>query len=135
MKLSKNQKIGIGIITFMPILCFIGYFASFILIFLENFNDISQETTTNGNFPPTTFFAGFALALIFMALMLLSGLAAMVLHIVHVAKNEKLKAQNNGQLLWILVIVLANGIGGIIYYFIEILPEPKTALNDSPAAT
>lgn len=131
MNLSKNQKIGIGILTFMPIVFFILYFLSFFLIFAGTFNDISQGTFDDSSGPPANFFTGFALAFICMGLALLSGLAAMILHIIHVSKNEKLKAQNNGQLLWILVIVLANGIGGIIYYFIEILPEPKPPLESA----
>lgn len=125
MKLSKNQKIGIGILTFMPILCFIGYIVSFFVIF---FGEIA--TGSDGGFEQNgassgTFFTGFAMAFVFLILAIFSGLAAMILHIVHITKNEKLKAQSNGQLLWILVIVFANGIGGVIYFFIEILPEPK----------
>lgn len=126
MRLSKNQKIGIGILTFMPILCIIGYFISFFFIFFGAMSEASAGVMNDSDGPPASFFAGFAMAFVFLILAIFSGLAAMVMHIVHVAKNEKLKAQNNGQLLWILVIVLANGIGGIIYYFMEILPEPKT---------
>jgi len=130
MNLSKNQKIGIGILTFMPILGFIGYIVSFFVIFIGG---IGFESSFNdNNAPPTAFFAGFAMAFVFLIIALISGLAAMILHIVHITKNEKLKAQNNGQLLWILVIVFANGIGGIIYYFIEILPEPKAPLELQP---
>ncbi len=124
MNLTKNQKIGIGILTFMPIVFFIGYLLSFFLIFFGAFSDISQNTFDGDSGPTASFFTGFALAFIFIILAIISGLAAMVLHILHVSKNEKLKTQTNGQLLWILVIILANGIGGIIYYFIEILPEP-----------
>lgn len=118
MNLSKSQKIGIGIVTFMPILCLIGYLVSFFTVFLG----------IQGNEPPHTsyFFSGFAVAFVFLGLTILSGLASLIVHLIHVTKNEKLKKQNNGQLIWILIIILANGIGGIIYYFLEILPEPKT---------
>jgi len=68
---------------------------------------------------------GFGLAILFLILAIISGLASLIFHIIHVIKNDKLKQQSNGQLMWILIIVLANGIGGIIYYFIEILPVPK----------
>ena len=63
--------------------------------------------------------------MIFIVLMLVFGLASFIIHLIHIIKNPKLKEQNNGQLIWILVIVLANGIGGIIYYFMEILPEHR----------
>ncbi len=128
MKLSKSQKIGIGIITFMPIICFIGYFISFGAIFFEAFNDPSNFESQN---PPENFFVDFGFAMIFIILMLVFGLASFIIHIIHVIKNPRLKQQNNGQLIWILVIVLANGIGGIIYYFIEILPESKEPLASS----
>lgn len=122
MNLSKNQQIGIGILTFMPIIGIIGYIVSFILIMFGGMGMASDNTSG----PPTSFLAGFAMAFVFLIIALVSGLVAMILHIVHITKNEKLKAQNNGQLLWILIIVFANGIGGIIYYFMEILPEPKS---------
>lgn len=128
MKLSKAQKIGIGILTFMPILCFIGYIISFVSIF---FGAFSHPSDFESDVPPDTFFAGFGLAMIFMMLMLVFGLVSLIIHIIHVTKNQKLKEQNNGQLIWILVIILANGIGGIVYYFMEILPEPKEALAPS----
>ena len=130
MKLSKSQKIGIGIITFMPILCFIGYIISFVFIFMGTFNDMSTNSSiATSQEMPANFMAGFGMAMIFMILLLISGLASLIIHIIHVTKNQKLKNQNNGQLIWILVIVLANGIGGIVYYFMEILPEPKEALT------
>lgn len=128
MNLSKSQKIGIGIITFMPIFFLIGYFISFFLIFYGAFNDPSSFESQE---PPPLFFAGFGLAMIFMVLMMISGIASFIIHLIHVIKNDKLKQQNNGQLIWILIIVLANGIGGIIYYFVEILPEPKEPITPS----
>ncbi|WP_299765340.1 hypothetical protein [uncultured Dokdonia sp.] len=131
MKLSKSQKIGIGIVTFMPILCFIGYLISFFAIFFGSFSDPSGFESQG---PPDTFFVGFGLAMTFMVLMLISGLTALILHIIHVTKNPKLKTQNNGQLIWILIILLASGIGGIVYYFMEILPEPKEPLSPAEEA-
>ncbi len=128
MKLSKSQKIGIGIITFMPILFFIGYLITFFSIFLGTFNEIANSTSSTHQEIPVNFMTGFGTALVFMALILLSGLASLIIHIIHVTKNQKLKNQNNGQLIWILVIILANGIGGIVYYFMEVLPEPKEAI-------
>jgi len=122
MNLSKSQKIGIGILTFMPIFCFIGYFISFFLIF---YGTINEASSFESNGPPQFFFAGFGLAILFLILAIISGLASLIFHIIHVIKNDKLKQQSNAQLMWILIIVLANGIGGIIYYFIEILPVPK----------
>ncbi|WP_299684143.1 PLDc N-terminal domain-containing protein [uncultured Dokdonia sp.] len=129
MNLSKSQKIGIGILTFMPILCFIGYIVSF---FAMVFGTMSDPSGFESQGPPDTFFAGLGVAMLFMILMFIFGLAALIIHIIHVTKNPKLKKQNNGQLIWILIIILANGIGGIVYYFIEILPEPKESLVPSP---
>jgi amino acid transporter len=132
MKLSKSQKIGIGIITFMPILCFIGYIISFVFIIMGTFNDISPSSSVATNQEiPAHFTAGIGIAMIFMLLLLISGLVSLIIHIIHVTKNQKLKNQNNGQLIWILVIILANGIGGIVYYFMEILPEPKDPILPS----
>lgn len=130
MKLTKNQKIGIGILTFMPILGFIGYIISFFVLFFGGVTAGAASGFEESGPPTGTFFAGFAMAFIFLLVAIVSGFAAMIMHIVHITKNEKLKAQSNGQLLWILVIVFANGIGGIIYYIMEILPEPATASKD-----
>ena len=127
MKLSKAQKIGIGILTFMPILFIIGYIVLFFTLFFGTFNDLSNSSEG----PPEHFFSSFFILFIFLALTLISGLIATVFHIIHIAKNPKLKQQNNGQLIWILIVLLVNGIGGIIYYFMEILPEPKDSIVDS----
>lgn len=123
MKLSKSQKIGIGIITFMPIFCFIGYIITFFSLFIETFSGIANGTPNPE--APTDFFSGFAYAFVFIFLMIIFGLASLIIHIIHITKNQKLKQQTNGQLVWILVVIFANGIGGIIYYFMKILPEPK----------
>lgn len=123
MKLSKAQKIGIGIITFMPILCLIGYLIAFFNIFVGTFSEIASGTTSPET--PENFFSNFIIVFIFMFLIFIFALASLIIHIIHITKNQKLKQQTNGQLIWILIIIFANGIGGIIYYFMEILPEPK----------
>lgn len=43
-----------------------------------------------------------------MELKLFSGMAAMIFHIVPTSKNEKLKAQSDGQLLCIVAIVFTT---------------------------
>ncbi|MEP0262356.1 PLDc N-terminal domain-containing protein [Dokdonia sp.] len=126
MKLSKAQKIGIGILTCMPILCLIGYLVSFFSIFIGTFSEIANDPSSSA--PPEAFFSGFAIAFVFLFLMIITGLASLIIHIIHITKNQKLKQQDNGQLIWILIIIFANSIGGIIYYFMEILPEPKQPL-------
>lgn len=127
MKLSKAQKIGIGILTFMPILCLIGYLVSFFSIFIGTFSEIANDPPST--VAPEVFFSRFAIIFVFLIIMMVSGLASLIIHIIHVTKNEKLKQQSNGQLIWILIIIFANSIGGIVYYFMEILPEPKAPLN------
>ena len=123
MKLSKSQKIGIGILTCMPILCLIGYLISFFSIFIGTFSEIANNPSNSA--APEVFFSGFAIAFVFLFLMMITGLASLIIHIIHVTKNQKLKRQDNGQLIWILIIIFANTVGGIVYYFMEILPEPK----------
>lgn len=131
MKLSKSQKIGIGIITFMPILCFIGYLITFFSMFIGTFSEIANGTTDSE--VPENFFSIFSIAFVFIFLMIIFGLASLIIHIIHITKNQKLKQQTNGQLVWILVVIFANGIGGIIYYFMEILPEPKGLTSSTEA--
>ena len=59
--------------------------------------------------------------------MIIVSLGLLVYYIVHVVKNKGLS--DTQRTMWILIIVFASGIGSIVYYFVEILPEDKAAAS------
>jgi hypothetical protein len=119
MNLTKTQKTIVGILHFAP---FIGIFLYiFAILGLVFANLPEMEKQHNGELSPS-FFAGFASIFIILGLTILTGFATLIFDIVHLVKSNK-NDTNNKILLWILVLLFAQGIGGIIYFFLEILPN------------
>jgi len=104
----------------------IGYFFFFFTFFFD-ITSIS-ETGRNELDDPDHFLGNFAFVFVSLAVALLSGIGILIYDIVHVVKNKKFT--ENNRLMWILILVLAGGIGSIIYYFMEILPEKKEHLPE-----
>lgn len=49
------------------------------------------------------------------------GVVSLVMHILHVQKNPRIPADQ--RMIWILAIVMANGIASIAYFFMYIVKE------------
>lgn len=121
MNLTKNQKILIGILHFLPIVGIILYFVFFFGFFITSLPEIEKY---NHGEPPIEFFKGFISAFAILGITILIGIAVLVFDIVHLVKSNK-NDTSNKKLLWVLVLIFAHGIGSLIYYFVEILPEKK----------
>mgnify|MGYP003675045970 CR=1 FL=1 len=116
--MSKFKKFWIGFFTFLPILGFIGYFVFFFAMFFNFTQSVAIEGSEPENM--STFFSGFAFVFASLLVAVLSGIGIMIYDIVHVVNNKKFT--ENNRLMWILILVLASGIGSIIYFFVEIMP-------------
>lgn len=119
MNLTKTQKTIVGILHFAPVIGIFLYIFAIVGLFLTNIPEMEKHH--NGE-PSPEFFAGFASIFIILGLTILTGFATLIFDIVHLIKSNK-NDTNNKILLWILVLLFAQGIGGIIYFFLEILPN------------
>ena len=121
MNLSKNQKILLGILHFLPLIGIITYFY---FIFSFVFNNIENLGTHPDEQPQLEFFKGFFAAFIVIILTLLVSIGIKIFDIIHLTRSNK-DDKGNKILIWVLLFVFTGIISEIVYYFLEILPEKK----------
>jgi len=73
------------------------------------------------SYPPKPYFfdIGLGVFIITVILYCLISTFSLVFYVIHILKNPNLE-QNNNRTIWILVLILINGIGNIIYWIAEI---------------
>ncbi len=116
--MSKTKKFWIGFFTFLPVIGILGYFFFFFSMFW-NIAHVGEMEGSNMD-DPSLLLGNFAIVFLCMMVAVLSGIGILIYDIVHVVKNKKFT--ENNRLMWILILVLAGGIGSIIYFFVEIIP-------------
>lgn len=123
--MTKSKKVWLGILTFMPIVLVVAYL---VLIFGSIFLNMPQmEGYEDSSF---SFRAGIGLAIVCILLAVVISLTLLIIYIIHVNNNPKL--DSNQKLMWILIILLAQGIGHIVYYFVEIIPSGRKITDQTP---
>ncbi|MDI1254675.1 MAG: hypothetical protein PSV16_01125 [Flavobacterium sp.] len=125
MELTKNQKVLIGFLHFLPILGMALYFIVFFSIF---FSAIGNAGNHEPN--PVVFFQGFAAAFIIIILTIFATIGIKIFDIMHVVKSNK-NDTGNKVLMWVLLFVFAGTISEIIYYFMEILPNKTQEIQNT----
>lgn len=118
--MSKSKKIFIGILTILPGFCFAAYFIFFFLFMLMG--------TGNTDYGEKYFYVMPALILI----LLLGGIltiAMTIYHIIHISNSTTMSS--NDKLVWILIVVILNWIGDVIFWYMKIWKEEKNDPNKS----
>ncbi|MBE16226.1 MAG: PLDc N-terminal domain-containing protein [Dokdonia sp.] len=122
--MKKSTKISMGILAFLPLILLLSYFAFFVGIFIELFS--MAESANNNQLTSTApehLFSRYMIGVIvLMGLMLLSSLTLLIVYIIHIMNNPKLKQNTTLQLIWALVVLFGSFIGAIVYFIIEIYP-------------
>lgn len=126
MHLTKNQKILVGILHFLPIIGMVTYFILFFSLFL---NVAELEPESLESHPPIAFFKGFIGLFIVLFFTALIAIGIKIFDILHLTKSNR-NDTNNKVLIWILLFVFTGIISEIIYYFLEILPNKKEELEE-----
>lgn len=125
MNLTKNQKVLVGILHFLPVIGFLTYFIflfSFIFGNIQNFEHQSNQEI------PVEFFKGFFAAFAIIILTVLISIGIKIFDIIHLTKSNKNDTKNK-ILMWVLLFIFTGVISEIVYYFLEILPEKKENNN------
>jgi hypothetical protein len=122
--MTKNKKIWIGILTFLPIAFLLLYFLNLIILF----TGIFSSARVGEELDPSMMFGNFAVMffLIFVAVVVSIGL--MIFYIMQITNNKKF--DSNQRLMWILIIVFAGLIGFIVYWYMYIWKDEDKTLND-----
>lgn len=121
--MSKNSKLFLGIMTFLP-LVFMGLYMFSIVALLRNITDPSFHEHPD------------AIAINIMPMMAYIGITALIsiglliYYIIHISRNPKFKtgAQSNSMILWILIVLLTGFLGMLAYFIVEIWPEKPDEL-------
>jgi hypothetical protein len=112
--MSTNKKILIGILSFLPLILFIGYFVLiFGFVFTMASNPAAAETAS-----PETFIGSFIGIFAIMGLMILLTFGLLIYFILHIVNNSKL--DDNERLVWILITVFLGFIAYPIYWYVKI---------------
>ncbi len=117
--MTKSGKIWLGVLTFLPVLFMILYILLFLGTLFYSFSEM-EGTYDNG---AGSLVSGIWIAVLCLFLGVLLNIGLLVYYILHAYKNEKF--DNTLKLIWILVFLFGNGIGTIVYYFVEIVPSGR----------
>lgn len=112
--MTKQNKILLGILTFLPFVLLLLYMLFFFISFFGMFMAESHNQQPNMNL----FIGSFGAAFVIILLMSLLAIGLLIYYILHITKNEKLN--ENSRLMWILIIVFTNIIGYGIYWYMQI---------------
>lgn len=118
----NNSKLQ-AFLAIAPILLFAVIFVGY-MVFV--FSMITQAENFDGNAEvanetPMELFVGFGFFFVMIMLTALISIFSLIYYILHVTKNPNFETDNsNMRIVWILIILFANGLGGFIYWLAEI---------------
>lgn len=119
--MSKNSKIFLGVLTFMPPVLFIVYLVCF-------FNFMFHMIPLNGDFQtkfnPLNFLTAFLPLLLVVLCMVLFSLGLLVYYIIHALNNKRMKSDD--RILWVLLFVFVGLIAFPIYWYNQIWKESNS---------
>lgn len=139
MKLTKKQKILVGIGTFWPIL----YVPIFMIFVFAMMFGSALEPGRGGELNPL-FGIGFGVFFLVHMFTILLSLGMTVFHVIHAVKNESL--ESNMRIVWIVLFFFAGMIAEPIYFYLEVwkdkpdigppgqLPPPPAVVDSAPDA-
>ncbi|HEX5026471.1 MAG TPA: PLDc N-terminal domain-containing protein [Agriterribacter sp.] len=115
--MSKSRKLFIGLLSFLPLVFLLLYFAWFVGLFLK-----MLLTAGAGGDPtaemPAYFFDNIVWLIVLVVFTALLSLGLLIYFIVHVINNKAIDSSE--KLIWILVFVFAHILGYPIYWYMRI---------------
>jgi len=106
LKLSKSQKIILGILSIWP-LVYIVFFVIYAFV-------ISELTSSN---------VPFIILIVLHVLTILLIWAMIIFNIIHVLRT--IKPPNELRIVWVILLLLGNMIANPVYWYLHIWREPK----------
>jgi len=115
--MTKQGKIFLGIISFLPLVFIIIYF----IFFFSMFTSVFRESVHQSG-PPVFLLGNMGEMQVAMALLVITALGLLIYYIIHVMNNVLLDSSE--RLSWILIILLANVVAYPIYWYMKIWKRP-----------
>jgi hypothetical protein len=119
--MTTSSKIWLGIFTFLPIVLFIVYLTLFFTLFLGSIHELDRSH--HDEFPIQFIRDIF---IVFIPL-IVSGIISLIItiyYIVHANNNETNDTAK--KIMWTVILIFVSCLGSIVYYFVEIIPSPKS---------
>jgi len=93
----------------------------FVFLMILSYIFFMGITLVGASHPPKSefFYIGLGVFVITVILASIVSIFSLVFYVIHALKNPNLE-QNNSKIPWILVIVLVNGLGTLIYWIAEV---------------
>jgi hypothetical protein len=114
--MSKSRKLLLGILSFMPFILLIVYFAIFFRFFITIFQHAQQEDVL-----PAMILENIG-GIIFVAILMgCISLALKIYFIIHAINNKQ--TDSTERVVWILIFIFAGMIGFPVYWYMRIWKE------------
>lgn len=128
--LLNNTKLQ-TILAILPIAIFTLAMLSYFIIFFSLFGAIDSQLSHEGaSKSMLSSLLGNLIIFIFLVFIgFFVGIIAFVYYVVHAVKNPNL-TESEDRLIWILAIILGNGIGIFIYWLVQIKSKDPKPLID-----
>lgn len=115
--MSKQGKIFLGVLSFLPLVLITIYCLMFLNVFTTSF---SQTTQKNG--PPVFVLNGWNELLVTIALFIVLTLGLLIYYINHAISNAKIEGSD--RILWVLAFLLTGIVAYPIYWYTKIWKRP-----------
>jgi len=116
--MSKQGKILLGIVSFLPLVFIIIYCIFFFSMFSPAFHESVQQPG-----PPVFLLGNMTEMQVSMALLIITALGLLIYYLIHIMNNQLLDSTD--RLTWILIILLANVAAYPIYWYLKIWKRPE----------
>lgn len=127
--MSTPKKVLLGILTVLPLFLGLLYFILFFVFFINTAADRMHDPDIRPDEFP--FLLGsFVPMMVLMLVAVVIGFALMIYYLIHISNNRKFDSTQ--RLLWILIVIFASTIGQIVYYIMEVWPDPGHEHNPNP---
>jgi len=123
--MSKNGKILLGIVSFLPLVLLAVYIISFIGIFTSVFSESVQQSGR----PPEVMMGNVGMLMAIVPLFIVTSLGLLIYYIIHVMSNPRLDSMD--RLVWIIILIFTSVAGYPIYWYMQIWKAPATGAYSS----
>ena len=118
--MTKNKKVLLGILSFLPFIFFIVYMSTFLSFMFEMVRH--EEFSDGGSEFPAAFTSNIIGIVVSAIIMGLLSLGVLVFFIIHAINNPIVKSDE--RIIWILLFIFLGMVVFPIYWYMKIWKQP-----------
>lgn len=122
--MQRNQKVLLGILSFIPLISVIAYFG---IMFKFVFGVMVKQD--QGLVEPTEFLSTFLPAIILIVLGALIGTFLFIYFLILAIKDKS--SSDNDRILWVLLLVLISPLAFPLYWYVRLWTNPKFTTEET----